>query len=86
MPVGKGINMFLSKAVITHELYPGALVIYINGYPSQLLLKLKLWQWLSPRIGCPIHEFRRNLASYALILSLGYFEKEMKSSQCQHVW
>ena len=61
-PGGKGVNIFLSKAVITHGLYPGALVIYVSGYPSQLLLKLKLLQWLSPRVGCLIHIFRRNPA------------------------
>ena len=43
-PGGEGVNIFLSKAVIAHRLYPGALVIYVSHYPSQLLLKLKLWQ------------------------------------------
>ena len=37
-PGDKGVNIFLSKAVITHGLYPGVLVFYVSGYPSQLLL------------------------------------------------
>ena len=82
---GKGVNTFLSKAVITHGLYPGALVIYVSGYSSQLLLKLKLWQWLSPRVGCLIHVFRRNPA--VLLFKVWDISRKRKAcSQRRHVW